>query len=191
MDTNVVIMKPHLFDSISALLRTLDLPKPLHPLVTLGDRVHIAAAKENLPDPAGKINYGQHYYVFEEGTMVFMAPGQVTAVEEELHHAGYSLRVHPDLFRNYPLGKKIKRLGFFSYSVNEALHLAEREQSIIINIFQNLEAELKTKIADFADDIIVSQIERLRNYHNRCYKNFNKFFKNASGFVQQLEQLVH
>ena len=205
MDTNVVIMKPPLFDSISALHCTLDLPRPLHPLVTLVDRVHIAAAKEKLPDkfrfdfyiisykadPAGKIKYGPHYYDFEKGTMIFIATGQVMAAEEELHHAGYSLLVHPDLFRNYPLGKNIKRLGFFSYSVNEALQLAEREQSIIINIFQNLEAELKTNIDDFTKDIIVSQIELLRNYSNRFYKNFSKFFKNASGFVQQLEQLVH
>lgn len=177
-------MKPHVFDSISVFLRTMGLPKPLHPLVTLVENVHITKAKAKLPekfhcsfyiisykaDPPGKIKYGQHYYDFDEGTMIFLAPGQVTAVEEEIPHAGYSLLVHPDFFSNYPLGKSIKKFGYFSYDVNEALHLSEKEQAIIVNIFQNLGDELKTNLDDFTHDLIVAQLELLLTYSNRFYK---------------------
>jgi len=45
-----VFMKPRLFDSISTLLRTLDLPEPLHPLVTLVDRIELTGSKDKLLD---------------------------------------------------------------------------------------------------------------------------------------------
>ncbi|MCF6407776.1 AraC family transcriptional regulator [Chitinophaga filiformis] len=177
-------MKPQLFDSISAFLRILGLPKPLHPLVSVLESVQIEGAKEKLPanflfdfyiisykaDLPGKIKYGQHYYDFEEGTMLFVAPGQVTAVEDELPNAGYSLLVHPDFFRKYPLGKNINKFGFFSYSANEALHLSDKEKGIIINIFQNLNDELKENIDNFSHDLIIAQIELLLTYCNRYYK---------------------
>jgi AraC-like DNA-binding protein len=203
--TNIV-MKPHLFDSISALLRILELPKPLHPLVSLVDKISLAGSKDKLPDsflfnfyiisykvdPPGKIKYGQHHYDFEEGTMIFLAPGQVIATHEDLQHAGYSLLVHPDFFRNYPLAKNIKKFGFFSYSVNEALHLSEKEQSIIVNIFRNLYDELKTSIDDFNQDLIVTQIELLLNYSNRFYKRQFIAQKEVSNdLLASLERLLN
>jgi AraC family transcriptional activator of pobA len=201
-----VFMKPQLFDSISTLLRTLDLPEPLHPLLTLVDRIELMGSKDKLPDhflfnfyiisykidPPSKIKYGQHYYDFEEGTMIFMAPGQVMAVDEDLQHAGYSLLVHPDFFRNYPLAKNIKKFGFFSYSVYEALHLSEKEQSIIINIFRNLHDELKANIDDFNQDLIVTQIELLLNYSNRFYKRQFIAQKEVSNdLLANLERLLN
>ena len=123
-------MKPQLFESIASLLLTLDLPKPLHPLVTIVDKVDLEDARDKLPekflfnfyiisykaDPPGKLKYGQYYYEFNKSTMIFLAPGQVNAVADDLRHAGYSLLVHPDFFRNYPLANNIKKFGFFSYS---------------------------------------------------------------------------
>ncbi len=43
-------MKPHLFDSISGFLRTLVLPKPLHPLVNIVERVQLGGYRDKLPD---------------------------------------------------------------------------------------------------------------------------------------------
>ena len=177
-------MKPQLFDSISGFLRTLGLQKPLHPLVNVVEQVKLEDIRGKLPDsflfsfyiislksdPPGKIKYGQQYYDFEEGTMIFLAPGQVSAVEDNLRHTGYSLLLHPDFLNSYPLGKAIKKFGFFSYSVNEALHLSEKEQAIIVNIFRNMSDELKENIDDFTHDLIVAQIELLLTYSNRFYK---------------------
>jgi AraC-like DNA-binding protein len=83
---------------------------------------------------------------------------------------GHTLLIHPDFIRNYPLGKTIKNFGFFSYSVNEALHLSEKERVIIISIFKNIEDELQSTIDDFSQDVIIAQIELLLNYSNRFYK---------------------
>jgi AraC family transcriptional activator of pobA len=175
---------PYVFDSISDLHRVLGLPKPLHPLVSLVDNTEIAVDKEQLPASflldfykisykkglRGKIRYGQSYYDFDEGGMVFTSPGQLLATTDDAEYMGHTLLIHADFIRNYPLGKNIKNFGFFSYDANEALHLSEKEQAVILNIFKNIEDELQSPIDDFSQDVIIAQIELLLNYSNRFYK---------------------
>jgi AraC family transcriptional regulator, transcriptional activator of pobA len=176
--------EPHKFTSISDLHRVLGLAKPLHPLVSLVDNAAIPVDKENLPTAFlldfykvsykkgvhGKIRYGQHYYDFDEGGLVFTSPNQLLAVTDDTEYYGYTLLFHSDFIRNYPLGKTIRNLGFFSYSVNEALHLSDKERGIILNIFTNIDDELHSSIDEFSQDVIVTQIELLLNYSNRFYK---------------------
>src|SRR5690606_14524975 len=119
----------------------------------------------------GKLKYGQGYYDFDEGGMFFKGPNQVSGVgDHNDDHAGFTILIHPDFFLNYPLAKKIKQYGFFSYSVNEALHLSEKEKATILSIFKNIDEELQNRIDDFSHDVIISQIETLLNYSNRFYK---------------------
>lgn len=184
---------PVVFQSISELHRLLGLPRPLHPLISVVDNTEVSVRRDMLPPsfsfnfykisyktgPEGKIRYGQGYYDFEEGSLVFTAPNQVLAVTDEemagmetggTEYKGYSLLFHPDLIRNYPLGTHIGKYGFFSYAVNEALHLSEKERNVVLNIFSNMNDELQTTIDDFSQDVIVSQLELLLNYSNRFYK---------------------
>ena len=175
---------PYKFNSISDLHRVLGLPKPLHPLVTLVDNSRIAVDIDELPESFvlnfykisykmglhGKIRYGQNYYDFDEGGLVFTSPNQLLAITDDTEYLGYTLLIHPDFIRNYPLGRTIKNFGFFSYSVNEALHLSEKEKTIILTIFRNIDGELQSAIDDFSQDVMVAQIELLLNYSNRFYK---------------------
>jgi AraC family transcriptional regulator, transcriptional activator of pobA len=179
-ETNI----PHQFNSISDLHRVLGLPKPLHPLVSLVDNTELAVNKEQIPGSFlldfykvsykkglhGKIRYGQNYYDFDEGGMVFTAPGQLLATTDDTEYMGHTLLFHADFIRNYPLGKNIKNFGFFSYDANEALHLSEKERSTITNILNNIEDELQLPIDEFSQDVIIAQIELLLNYSNRFYK---------------------
>ena len=73
-------------------------------------------------------------------------------------------------FLTYPLAKKIKQYGFFSYSTNEALHLSDDEKEIVISLFKIIQKELICRIDDFSQDVIISQFELLHNYANRFYK---------------------
>ncbi len=175
---------PHQFNSISDLHRVLGLPKPLHPLVSLVDNTEIAIEKEQLPQSfllnfykisykkglRGKIRYGQSYYDFDEGGMVFTAPNQLLATTDDTEYLGHTLLIHPDFIRNYPLGKNITNFGFFSYAANEALHLSEKEKAVILSIFKNIDDELQSAIDDFSQDVIIAQIELILNYSNRFYK---------------------
>ena len=197
---------PHQFNSISDLHRMLGLPKPLHPLVSLVDNTDIAIDKDQLPSSfllnfykisyktglRGKIRYGQNYYDFDEGGMVFTSPNQLMATEDDAEYKGYTLLVHPDFIRNYPLGKNIKNFGFFSYAANEALHLSDKEKSVILNIFKNIQDELQSAIDDFSQDVIIAQIELILNYSNRFYKRQFITRKSAnSDLLSKLEMLLN
>lgn len=177
--------KPQTFDSISELHTALGLPKPLHPLVSLVNYADIKLPDEDVPkllllnffkvsfkfNFTGKIRYGQGYYDFNEGGLCFYSPNQIIAsAEEGTDYSGYTLLIHPDFIRNYPLNSKIKAYGFFSYSANEGLFLSDKERHILTTVFENIQSELNTSIDEFSQDVMVSQIEVLLNYSNRFYK---------------------
>lgn len=159
------------------------LPKPLHPLVSLINGAHTPVMPlENhvlgfykisyKPKLGGKLKYGQGYYDFDEGGLLFASPGQVIGSDDNDASvcSEYTLLIHPDFFLGHPLSKNIKQYGFFSYSTNETLHLSEDEKTTIIEIFKMIEKELNSRIDDFSQDVAISQIELLLNYATRFYK---------------------
>jgi len=177
--------QPYTINSISDLHRLLELPKPSHPLVSV---INLAEIKCYLDtsmkswiynfysicikkDFKGKMKYGQNYYDFDEGIMTFSSPGQVIATEvtADLSLSGCCLIIHPDFVRNYRLAKTIKDYGYFSYAVNEALHLSEKEETMIVSIMKNIEQEYHSAIDNFSQDVMISHIELLLNYSNRFY----------------------
>jgi len=197
---------PVIFNSISEMHSFLGLPKPFHPLVSLVDFGAIETALRKLPPSymfnfykisytrkfQGKMKYGQNYYDFDEGGMIFISPNQLLAcIEANSNFKGYSLLIHPDFIRNYPLGKKIQDYGFFLYSVNEALHLSETESQTIVSIFENIKNELTTTIDDISQDVMIAYIEVLLNYSNRFYKRQFITRKAASNdLLEQMEVLL-
>ncbi|MFP3595562.1 helix-turn-helix domain-containing protein [Chryseobacterium sp. SIMBA_029] len=175
---------PLKISSISELHQLLQLPKPLHPLVSLVDNTELTVNKELLNrnfvlnfykisykfSENGKMGYGQGYYDFNEGGMMFTAPNQILSTNEEAEYHGYTLLMHPDFIRNYPLAKNIKKYGFFSYDTNEALHLSDKEKKVVIGLLNSIMEELNTSIDEVSQDVIISYIEVLLNYSNRFYK---------------------
>jgi AraC family transcriptional activator of pobA len=195
------------FESLSDAHEAFGLPKPLHPLISLIDNtIHPLAANRSphshilnfykisyRTNLGGKFKYGQDYYDFNEGGLLFAAPNQIIGSNSDTAEcsAGYTLLIHPDFFRNYPLAKKIRQYGFFSYSANEALHLSDKEKATIISIFKIIEDELSARIDDFSQDVIISQIELLLNYANRFYKRQFITRKAASNdLLQKLEDML-
>ncbi|HMI04498.1 MAG TPA: helix-turn-helix transcriptional regulator [Pedobacter sp.] len=172
-------------DSISELHRMLGLPKPLHPLISLVDNSTMVMDEAYLKSSfvfnfykisykktlKGVFGYGQGYYDFDEGGMIFTAPNQlISIIGEDTEYEGFSLLIHPDFIRNYPMGKNIKSYGFFSYEANEALHLSDKEKTTILGVLDNIQQELTGTIDDFSQDLMISYIEVLLNYSNRFYK---------------------
>ncbi len=107
------------------------------------------------------MRYRQGYYDFDEGGLVIrLAPdfGCMPLRTADVVCSQYTLLIHPDLLLNYPLTKKIRQYGFFSYSANEALHLSEEEKETILSIFKMIDTELNSRIDDFSQDVIVSQV---------------------------------
>ena len=157
--------------------------KTIHPLANVVDlskskpiqnaRVYIdtyfVALKEAV---CGDLKYGCNYYDYQEGTLVFMAPGQVVGINNDIdnfHPKGWGLFFHPDLMRGTSLGRNIKEYTFFSYSSNEALHISEREKQIITDCIKKIGYELKQSIDKHSKKLIVNNIELLLNYCMRFY----------------------
>ena len=119
----------------------------------------------------GDLKYGCNYYDYQEGTLVFVAPGQVLGVNsnEIVQPKGWALLFHPDLIRGTSLGHNIKNYSFFSYEVNEAFHLSDREKQIAVDCLGKIEYELKHAIDKHSKTLITNNIELLLNYCMRFY----------------------
>lgn len=120
----------------------------------------------------GNIAYGRSRYDYQEGTLIFVAPGQVAGIDDEgetLNPKGLAVLFHPDLLQNTSLSGKMKQYTFFSYEVNEALHMSEREKQIIINSFLEIEEELRHSADKHSKSIITANIEVLLNHCMRFY----------------------
>lgn len=177
-----------IINSISEKHRLISLPEPLHPLVSVvrisdmrfkddpiwrqfSVNFYCISLKRNI---AGKTKYGQQYYDYNKGVMTFLAPKQVMSLDADqmdiLNPAsGYALFIHPDFLYKHPLATAIKNYGFFSYAVNEALHLSEKEERNVEEIFHKIEEEYQ-HIDRHTQDIILSQIDLLLSYCNRFYE---------------------
>ena len=172
-------------NSIKEFHSFMGLPSPLNPLIAIIDHSSTTIKKQQQNKKLlldfynisikksfkGKLKYGKNHYDFDDGTMSFIAPNQIISVdsEEDRNNDGWSLLFHPDLIRQYPLGKVIKNYGFFSYTVSEALHLSDEEENIIEAIVQNIQKEICSRLDNFSQDVIATNIELLLSYCNRFY----------------------
>jgi AraC-like DNA-binding protein len=200
-------------NSIAAFHRLLSLPDPLHPLISV---IHVediqlsadffsenflldfysVSLKRNVQ---AKMKYGQQQFDFDKGILSCIAPKQIQSVTvmdlatdtQRQAGTGYALLFHPDFLTGYPLAASIKNYGFFSYSVNEALHLSEKEEQDIIDIFQKMEREYQ-HIDRHTQDILIAQLDLLLTYSNRFYER-QFILRKATNhtLLAQLESLLN
>lgn len=141
----------------------------------------------------GDLRYGLNYYDYQEGTMIFLAPGQVIGENgDDLYQPqGYALVFHPDLLRGTTLGKTIEDYSFFSYASNESLHLSDQEKEIILESFSKIEFEIAHTIDKHSKKLIVSNIELLLNYCMRFYdRQFITRENTHKGSLERFEFLL-
>ena len=180
-------IQPYRIETITEFHRLRGLPKPEHPLISVLNfesikhipgqgsvswinEFYSIGLKKNFN---AKMKYGQQQYDFDEGIMTFTSPGQIHSIEvdkdEILHHSGWLLLIHPDFLWNTPLANTIKKYEYFSYAVNEALHLSEKEEATIVNIIQHIAQEYHSNIDQFSQNLIIAQLEVLLTYAERFY----------------------
>lgn len=155
----------------------------LHPLVSVVDFSKlklIAQARANYgfycvflkEAVCGDLKYGCKDYDYQEGTLVFIGPGQVVGIGNKPGNPkpkGWGLLFHPDLIRGTSLGHNIKKYTFFSYDANEALHISERERQTVMDCFDKISNELWQSIDKHSKTLIANNIELLLNYCMRFY----------------------
>lgn len=125
--------------------------------------------------------YGRNYYDFEEGTLVFTAPGQaITLIGDGADVGkikGWTLFFHADLIRNTNLGTKINHYTFFSYDLSEGLHISADEEQKISAIVREIEKEYSQSIDKHSHSLIISNLELLLN---NCLRFYDRQFYTRS-----------
>ena len=122
----------------------------------------------------GEMKYGRSKYDYQEGTLLFMSPDQIMGLNGRTENSpkskGFVLIFHPDLLYGTPLARIIKDYTFFSYDVNEALHMSEREKNTILNCLHHIGEELDNNIDRHTKLIVASYIETMLNHCARFYE---------------------
>lgn len=143
----------------------------------------------------GDIIYGGQPYDYEDGTLVFVCPGQVYGIDNHsinTNPSGYGLLFHPDLLAGTHLAKTIKDYSFFNYEVNEALHLSKKERKTIVECLEKIVSEIEQNIDQHSKTLIVSNIELFLNY---CMRFYDRQFITRShankDVLTRFENLLH
>lgn len=141
------------------------------------------------------LRYGQNYYDYQEGTLVFVAPGQMMVIETDgqvYQPKGFALVFHPDLIHGTSLGRSIHEYNFFSYNANEALHLSERERQVVLDCFSKISFELQQNVDKHSKKLIASNIELFLNYCDRFYdRQFITRDLVNKGILEKFEELLN
>ena len=143
----------------------------------------------------GDLAYGRHAYDYQEGTLVFLAPGQVVGMNsngETYQPKGHGLVFHPDLVHGTDLGRNMQEYTFFGYQSNEALHVSRRERDIVLDCLAKIEYELEHAIDKHSKRLIVTTIELFMNYCTRFYdRQFITRNQVHTGVLERFERLLN
>jgi AraC family transcriptional activator of pobA len=182
-----------------------DRGKPKHPLITLVD-MPSADRKQAAGTVSyrlglysivckrfeGVLRYGRSAYDFQEGTLMFTAPGQVLTPEPGIRTLeGWGLFFHPDLLNRSELGKRIREYSFFHYDVNEALHISEEERLTLLDSLRKIEKEYSQNIDKHTAGLIIDNLQLVLSYCDRFYdRQFLTRAKVHNDIVQRFERLL-
>jgi len=186
----------------------LGLDGPGHPLITvlpIDERMVTANYDDNTfvmdlyqislkKGISGTISYGRSAYDFNDGTMVFTKPDQSMkfATQEDFSNvSGWTIIFHPDLIRKSELGMVIENYDFFSYEINEALHVSHDEQMVLTELVEKIEREYQYIIDRHSQELIVSNIKLILDYCTRYYdRQFYTRTNQNKDFVTRFESLL-
>ncbi|GJM60586.1 helix-turn-helix domain-containing protein [Persicobacter diffluens] len=197
------------FDSLSAYLKYLELPRPEHPMFSMYTALgegFLPCPKESSPPitndcysisfkrfVAGDLNYGRTKYDFTDGALFFIAPRQVLQWDSSavFDQKGFSINFHEDFLKGTELAAQIRKYGFFSYSVNEALHLSPKEERQIELIIENMELEYHNNPDSFSKEIIIAHLSTLLKYAQRFYeRQFNSRTELSNDLLDRFNQAL-
>ena len=143
----------------------------------------------------GDIRYGKNTYDYQEGTLVFISPGQIFGSNggEELYQpSGFGIVFHPDLIKGTSLGQRISDYTFFGYQVSEALHISERERGLVLDCYAKLQYELGQAVDKHSKTLLADNIELLLNYCLRVYdRQFITRDLANQGILERFERLLN
>lgn len=175
------------FSTIEEFASKAGMPKPEHPMLLVWSEKHYESELATADEPitysndfymiaiknivSGELHYGRTKYDFSNGSMMFAGPRQeITFSEKIVSRDCLMIFIHEDFLRGHDIRSAFKNAGFFSYAVNEALHLSPREEKLMRALMMNIHAEYQSNQDEFSKELLLSQLDTLLKYANRFYK---------------------
>lgn len=120
---------------------------------------------------SGEMIYGRTKYDPNGGSMLFIKPRQVIEIKDiGFEEEAFAIHFHEDFLIGHALHSEIKKLGFFDYEANEALHLSPKEEAVIWELYRKIESEYHNNQDEYSHEIILSHIDSILKYAKRFYK---------------------
>lgn len=193
-------MKKRHFSNLAEYHEFLGFPAPEHPLISLtsvktdasciGEEVELSTDFYSISLKhilEGEIFYGRTKYDHSHGSFICTAPRQVVRISKvNVKSDARTIIIHEDFIRGTQIQKAIESANYFSYAINEALHLSPREENLVKSIFDTLELEYSQNHDAFSKDIMVSQLNTLLTYAERFYQR--QFQQRLESPVSSLEE---
>lgn len=179
------------FSSLAEMAETMGFPPPEHPMVavvrldgpTTDNPAYRACAEQGVTFSndfysiaikrivSGEMHYGRTRYDFSNGSMMFTAPRQeITCTDVVMSADAIMIHIHEDFLLGSELRETVRRYGFFSYAVNEALHLSPKEEATVRGLMASIHTEYSSNPDEFTRDLLLGQISTLLKYADRFYK---------------------
>ena len=191
--------------SISQLHSHIGIEKPKNPAISIVDTSNLQVTEDDLnskiiydfytiylKDRSCGADYGRNSFDFDEGVMVFSAPGQVYSPTKIINRGdiqGWMLLFHPDLIRNTKLSGQINEYSFFNYEVYEALHLSKKEEQVINGTISNIQKECEQRIDNKGQKVIGTNLELLLDHILRFYqRQFNTRTSQSKDVLSRFEK---
>jgi AraC-like DNA-binding protein len=141
------------------------------------------------------MKYGQSSYDFDDGSLVFLAPGQkalVKDVEVDPDATGWTIAFHPDLIRQSELGRNMEQYTFFNYESNESLHLSEKDIKVFTGISEKIKHEVSLKMDRHTQSLLRANLNLFLVY---CVRFYDRQFYVRSDinrkYVDRFEKLLN
>lgn len=176
----------------------------LHPMVSVAD---LGKADSRLFDPT---DFGMYCVVlmdadfgelvlrgscmrYRSGTIFTMKPGDIVSMnlDSSVNPRGWMLAFRPEMIENTGLGRDFYMFNYFDYEVFEALELTEPERRVIINCYQNINAELHAPNDELTGHMLRLGIGQLLSYCRRYYdRQFDVRKLKNSDLVMKLDAML-
>lgn len=181
-----------------------DLPQPEHPLISISKIETDNMDESKCPDIdlelsmdfysinlkniiSGELHYGRSKYDFSNGSLICMAPRQIVKTKGiRTRSTSRFILIHEDFLRGTTIQNALENANYFSYAVNEALHLSPKEETLVETIFDTLELEYQNNHDAFSKEIMISQLKTLLTYGERFYRRqFQQRMENLPSTVYE------
>lgn len=200
METNINVVSVENIDQYNLYFHQ----PSLHPLVSVAD---LSKADFSLFQPT---DFGMYCVVlmdaefgelilrgqsmhYRAGTIFTMKPGDVVKMQltPGVHPKGWMLVFRPEMIENTGLGRDFYMFNYFDYEVLEALELTEQEKRVIMNCYQNINAELHAPNDEFTGHMLRLGMGQLLSYCRRYYdRQFDTRKLKNSDMLAKLDSML-